>query len=188
MPSLLPPVEALTESSDDAEPLQPPVKRRKLTAEGCEVGQHVSALANQLCDCSKNRKKAKQSCFQKLKPHFEALEGIRQYFLEMHKIDQDQFATCRTTDSFWFDTMTIGSDLKPRLQSVQVFERIKYQETENASGSDLAPRRKHFLKGVQICVGAWRRIYGIGAPPQFRNCSPFKVVLLHPRSLSARCP
>ena len=68
----LPPIDKLSSSSDGdpdgdnvepAQPSAPPAKKQKVGQQPTEF----RALFNQLCDCSKKRKRQRESCFRKLK-------------------------------------------------------------------------------------------------------------------------
>ena len=94
----LPPITALTSSEEEAVK-PPPTKKRRSDSSGRSTafpnphGSDVRKLLNQVCQCSKKRKKAKEACFLKFKDQLEDLENMRHLFRSLHKLDQDQLAS-----------------------------------------------------------------------------------------------
>ena len=78
------------------EPAPPPAKRRRVGngAAGSSGAQDLNLLWNQTCDCFRQRKKASETCFSKVRCHKDALHDLRERFHSMHKVDQDQFVPC----------------------------------------------------------------------------------------------
>lgn len=185
----LPPITELTSSEDEvAAPVQP-VKKAKACGRQLPTKKDldVRSLMNQVCQCSRVKRRPKETCFVKFKNMIEELQTHRTLFRNLHKLDQDQVAPreCCLINC-WLCFFLKRSDslghLTPSPQKnppnsftlmwlqlpacLEVFERLKYSETDFSNTSAKPQRRKHFLLGKRVCGNAWRKLYGLGNPVQ----------------------